>query len=216
MAERLDPGQLDGSDLEGLTLPVLPLANGVVLPQMVVTLALETDEAKAAGEAAAETGQILLVPRFDNGRYGRVGTIANIENRGTLPGGAPALVVRATARAHVGAGVIGTTAALWVGVEPVAETPPTERARELARDVRAAVSALFDQLGGRRLTEVLRGRRGPRRARPTWPAGGPTSPSSARSSCSRRSTSRSGSPRCSSGSRRPWPSSRCPSASARK
>jgi ATP-dependent Lon protease len=157
MAERLDPGHLDGSELAAATLPVLPLANGVVLPQMVVTLALETDEAKAAGEAAAETGQILLVPRFDNGRYGRVGTIANIENRGTLPGGAPALVVRATARAHVGAGVIGTTAALWVGVEPVAETPPTERARELARDVRAAVSALFDQLGGRRLTEVLRG-----------------------------------------------------------
>ncbi len=157
MAERLDPGQLDGSELAGLTLPVLPLANGVVLPQMVVTLALETDEARAAGEAAAETGQILLVPRFDSGRYGRVGTIAKIENRGTLPGGAPALVVRATARAHVGAGVIGTTAALWVGVEPVAESPPTERAHELARDVRAAVSALFDQLGGRRLTEVLRG-----------------------------------------------------------
>ncbi|HEX2383766.1 MAG TPA: endopeptidase La [Acidimicrobiales bacterium] len=157
MAERLDPGHLDSSDLDGLTLPVLPLANGVVLPQMVVTLALETDEAKAAGDAAVETGQILLVPRFDSGRYGRVGTIANIENRGTLPGGTPALVVRATARAHVGAGVIGTTAALWVGVEPVAETPPTERAGELARDVRAAVSALFDQLGGRRLTEVLRG-----------------------------------------------------------
>jgi ATP-dependent Lon protease len=157
MAERLDPGQLDGTNLDGLTLPVLPLANGVVLPQMVVTLALETDEAKAAGEAAAESGQILLVPRFDSGRYGRVGTVANIENRGTLPGGTPALVVRATGRAHVGAGVIATTAALWVGIDPVAETEPTERARELARDVRAAVSALFDQLGGRRLTEVLRG-----------------------------------------------------------
>src|SRR3954452_14943114 len=131
MTERLDPGQLDGRDLEGSTLPVLPLANGVVLPQMVVTLALETDEAKAAGDAAAETGQILLVPRFDNGRYGRGGTIANIENRGTLPGGAPPLVVRATARAHVGAGVIGPTAPLWVGVEAVAETRPSERAREL-------------------------------------------------------------------------------------
>ena len=140
-----------------LTLPVLPLANGVVLPQMVVTLALETDEAKAAADAAAESGQILLVPRFDNGRYGRVGTIATIENRGKLPGGTPALVVRATGRAHVGAGVIGTTAALWVAADPVAEVEPTDRAAELARDVRAAVSALFDQLGGRRLTEVLRG-----------------------------------------------------------
>ncbi len=151
MAERLDP------TLDSLTLPVLPLTQGVVLPQMVVTLALETDEAKAAADAGAETSQILLVPRFENGRYGRVGTIAKIENRGTVPGGTAALVVRATSRAHVGAGVIGTTSALWVGVEPVAESEPTERAHELARDVRAAVSALFDQLGGRRLTEVLRG-----------------------------------------------------------
>src|SRR5207248_3418278 len=108
MSERLDvnPGS---TGLDSLTLPVLPLTSGVVLPQMVVTLALETDEAKAAADAAAESGQILLVPRFDSGRYGRVGTIANIENRGTLPGGTAALVVRATARAHVGAGVIGTT-----------------------------------------------------------------------------------------------------------
>jgi len=147
MAERLDT----------LTLPVLPLTSGVVLPQMVVTLALETDEARAAADAAADNGQILLVPRFDSGRYGRVGTIANIENRGTLPGGTPALVVRATGRGHVGAGVIGTTAALWVQVEPAPEPSPSPRAHELARDVRAAVAALFDQLGGRRLTEVLRG-----------------------------------------------------------
>ena len=35
-----------------LTLPVLPLTSGVVLPGMVLTIALETDEAKAAVEAA--------------------------------------------------------------------------------------------------------------------------------------------------------------------
>src|SRR5581483_2133311 len=159
MSERLDADRADRPDRLDFhqTLPVLPLLNGVVLPQMVVTLALETDEARAAADAAAEGGQILLVPRFESGRFARVGTIAEIENRGTLPGGSPALIVRATARANVGAGVIGSTAALWVGVEPIAERPPTERARELARDVRAAVAALFDRLGGRRLTEVLRG-----------------------------------------------------------
>ena len=96
MAERLDTERLDQA-----TLPVLPLASGVVLPQMVVTLALETDEARAAADAAADAeGELLLVPRFpDGGRYGRVGTIAKIENKGTLPGGTPALVVRAIARA---------------------------------------------------------------------------------------------------------------------
>src|SRR5437016_1758165 len=156
MSERLDvnPGS---TGLDSLTLPVLPLTSGVVLPQMVVTLALETDEARAAAEAAEEAeSELLLVPRFpDGGRYGRVGTVAKIENKGTLPGGAPALVVRAIARAHVGAGVIGTTSALWIHVEPIDEGAPSERAIELATDVRAAIGALFDRLGGRRLTEVL-------------------------------------------------------------
>jgi ATP-dependent Lon protease len=125
---------------------------------MVVTLALETDEARAAAEAAGDAeGELLLVPRFpDGGRYGRVGTVAKIENQGTLPGGTPALVVRAIARAHVGAGVIGSTAALWVHAERIDDSAPSERAIELAADVRAVISALFDKLGGRRLTEVLK------------------------------------------------------------
>jgi ATP-dependent Lon protease len=156
MAERLDT----------LTLPVLPLTAGVVLPQMVVTLALETDEARAAAAAAGiasgtdganRTGQVLLVPKDENGRYAKVGTLATIEDRGNLPGGTPALVVRATGRAQVGAGVIGQTAALWVHAEPVAEQPPSARATELATELRAAVRVLFDRIGGRRLTEVLNG-----------------------------------------------------------
>jgi ATP-dependent Lon protease len=153
MAERLETEGLDTG-----TLPVLPLTSGVVLPQMVVTLALETDEARAAADAAAEGGgELLLVPRFpDGGRYGRVGTVATIENRGTLPGGTPALVVRAIRRAHVGAGVIGTTAALWVHTDPIDDEEPSARAIELAGDVRAVIGALFDRLGGRRLTEVLK------------------------------------------------------------
>src|SRR3954452_14905551 len=154
MADSVDTERLDTG-----TLPVLPLSAGVVLPNMVVTLALETDEAKAAADAATATAnELLLVPRFpDGGRYSRVGTVATIENTGTLPGGTPALVVRATGRAHVGSGVIGTTAALWVQVDRIDDAEPSTRTRELAGDVRAAVSGLFDQLGGRRLTEVLRG-----------------------------------------------------------
>src|SRR5437763_13684640 len=158
MAERLEFEGLDTG-----TLPVLPLTSGVVLPQMVVTLALETDEAKAAADAAAEAdGELLLVPRFpDAGRYGRVGTVATIENKGTLPGGTPALVVRAIRRAHVGAGVIGTTAALWVHAEPIDDVEPSARAVELAGDVRAVIAALFDRLGGRRLSGVVQEGPGP-------------------------------------------------------
>src|SRR3954454_4169945 len=152
MADSVDTERLDTG-----TLPVLPLSAGVVLPNMVVTLALETDEAKAAAEAAAATAnELLLVPRFpDGGRYSRVGTVATIENTGTLPGGTPALVVRATGRAHVGSGVIGTTAALWVHIDPIADEAPSDRVTELAGEVRAAITALFDVLGGRRLSGLL-------------------------------------------------------------
>ena len=44
------------ADLSTVTLPVLPLRNGVVFPHMVVTVAIESDEARRA-IAAAETAQ---------------------------------------------------------------------------------------------------------------------------------------------------------------
>ena len=71
------------AELDTMTLPVLPLTNDVVLPGMVVTLALETDEAKAAADAAAKAGNtLLLVPRLPDGRYARVGS-------GAPTGGSP-------------------------------------------------------------------------------------------------------------------------------
>jgi len=62
-----------------LVLPLLPLTTGVVLPGMVVTLTIESDDARAAVDAASTTEEklLLLVPRID-GRYARVGTIAAI------------------------------------------------------------------------------------------------------------------------------------------
>jgi len=157
-ADNAPVGAGDENVARRLTLPVLPLTAGVVLPQMVVTLALETDEARLAAESAgASTGQLLLVPKDENGRYAKVGTLATIEDRGTLPGGTGALVVRATGRARVGAGVIGQTATLWVHADPVDDAEPTEHTAELATELRATVRALFERLGGRRLTEVLRG-----------------------------------------------------------
>ncbi len=138
-----------------LTLPVLPLPDGVVLPGMVLTIALETDEARAAVEATGDDDRLLLVPRV-GGRHPAVGTVARIESRGTLPSGTPALVVRAVSRALLRAGVAGTGSVLWLEAEPV-DPPATDEARELATELRAAFRALFEQIGGRRLTEMLRG-----------------------------------------------------------
>ena len=82
-------------------LPLLPLSSGAVLPQMVVTLALETDEARRAGAAArAAGGRVVLVPRVD-GRYARVGVVAQVEDAGALPSGVAALVVRGMYRASI-------------------------------------------------------------------------------------------------------------------
>jgi ATP-dependent Lon protease len=143
-------------------LPVLPLSSGVVLPQMVLTIAAETPEARAAVAAAEPVDdQILLLPKRPDGSYARIGTVAHIENRGNLPNGTSALVVRATTRAAVGQGVVGQggdTTALWVQVEPLDEPEaPSARASELAVELRAALRALFESLGGPRLADVLRG-----------------------------------------------------------
>jgi ATP-dependent Lon protease len=146
-------------NVEITALPLVPLSSGVALPHMVLTIAAETPEARAAVAAADRVGsQVLLVPRTADGRYARIGTIATIEDRGKLPGGTPALVVRATTRASVGQGIVGDTAALWVKAEPIEETPlPADLARELTTELRAALRALFESLGGPRLSEMLRG-----------------------------------------------------------
>jgi len=152
-----DPAE-GGPTGERLTLPLLPLSTGVVLPQMVVTIALETDEARTAADAAeAGAGVLLLVPKVD-GRYARVGTVARVESGGELPNGVRAIVLRGLHRAVVGVGVPGTTAGLWVEAEPVIDPdPPTERAGELAREYRAVVGAISERLRAGRMREALNG-----------------------------------------------------------
>jgi ATP-dependent Lon protease len=139
------------------TLPLLPLTSGVVLPGMVVTATLETAESRAAATAAREAGQLLvLVPKVGE-RYARVGTVAKIEDAGELPGGQMAIVVRGLNRARIAAGVAGTGSATWVEIEPISETDPTPRARELAREYRAVIESILESRGARQVAETLRG-----------------------------------------------------------
>jgi ATP-dependent Lon protease len=138
------------------TLPLLPLPDGVILPSMVVTIALESPEAQAAAAAAADhDGELLLVPKVGD-RYARVGVLARVESAGTLPGGTQALVVRATGRAHIGAGGVGAGAGLWVTSEPVPEGDPSEEARRLGAELRATLRVLFEALGDRQVRGILR------------------------------------------------------------
>ncbi len=143
--------------LESNTLPALPLPDGVILPGMVVTIAVESDEAQAAAAAAADAdGQLLLVPKVGD-RFARVGAVARVESTGVLPGGTQALVVRATGRARLGAGVVGTGAGLWVTAEAVEESPASDEAKALGAELRATLRALFEQFGDRQVRGILRG-----------------------------------------------------------
>jgi len=147
------PEQLDTQ-----ILPLLPLTSGVVLPGMVITLMLETDEAAAAASAAREQGDLLvLVPRVGS-RYAAVGTVAKIEDTGRLQNGMEALVIRGLHRAVVGTGVAGTGDATWVQVEEAFETgSDSARVRELAREYRGTVENIVEARGVPQVAEVLRG-----------------------------------------------------------
>jgi len=139
-----------------LTLPVLPLRSGVVLPGMAFTMALESDDAKAAAAAARSAGgRLLLVPQLD-GRYLSIGVIAEIVEQGELPGGLPAIVVRGDRRATIGTGVPGTGDALWVEAEPVEEPPATPEVAELAREYRAVLENILLSRGAGRVAAQLR------------------------------------------------------------
>ena len=138
------------------TLPLLPLTSGVILPGMVFTMALETEEARVAVEAAGSAGgRLVLVPHID-GRYAVVGVVAEIVERGEIPGGPPAMIVRGLERAAIGTGVPGTGQALWVQVEPISEGPATDNVTELAREYRAVLENILLSRGARQLAERLR------------------------------------------------------------
>ena len=139
---------------------MLPLSTGVVLPSMVVSIALETDEAKLAAEAAGNDRLLLLVPRID-GRFARVGTVARIEESGELQNGLRALVVRGMHRAVIGAGVPGTSGALWVQAEPLPALPPSPRAQDLAREYKAVVQSILEERGAIAVADAIRGMNDP-------------------------------------------------------
>jgi ATP-dependent Lon protease len=132
------------------TYPVLFLDDEVVLPGMVVPLEMTSqvqatlDAARAARGASRERLRLLLVPRID-GHSGVTGTVAEVNQIGRLPGGEPAVVLRATERARIGIGVTGPGAALWVEAEPQPVPPADARARELAAEFKSVLTSILQQ-----------------------------------------------------------------------
>jgi ATP-dependent Lon protease len=123
---------------------------------MVFTMALESDEARVAVEAARSAGgRLLLIPHIE-GRYASVGVIAEVMEEGALPGGLPAVAVRGDQRASIGTGVPGTGEALWVEAEPLIDGEATPAASELAREYRAVLENILLSRGARQVAAQLR------------------------------------------------------------
>ncbi|MGI9576666.1 MAG: endopeptidase La [Microthrixaceae bacterium] len=156
-----EPGTPNESGAGHATLPVLTLTSGVVLPQMVLTVALETEEATAAVEAAltAEqsdgSGLVLLVPRIGDA-HASVGTIANIDQAGELPGGMRGVFLRGLRRARLGAAVAGTGDALWVEAHEIETPVVTSTDEELAREYRAVLEAILEHRRVPQIAEFVR------------------------------------------------------------
>ncbi|MDH4279707.1 MAG: LON peptidase substrate-binding domain-containing protein, partial [Acidimicrobiia bacterium] len=100
--------------------PVLPIPDGVIFPEMVVTVTMQSDEARRLLEDVGGDAKttLLLVPKTDD-KYAKVGVTATVVGRDRMPDSTPVVTLRAHHRAVVGSGVIGRTGGLWVEAEVV-------------------------------------------------------------------------------------------------
>ena len=139
---------------EPINVPVLFVADQVVLPGMVVPIALD-DAARAAVEAARATdsGKLLIAPRLDD-RYPSYGVIASILQVGRVAGGVAA-VARGERRAHIGAGANGAGTALWVEVTEVDDAEPTDETRALAAEYKKLLLAMLQRREAWQIVDVV-------------------------------------------------------------
>jgi ATP-dependent Lon protease len=139
-------------------LPVLPLTQAVVLPQMSATIPTDSEDARKAVTAAlnAET-LLLLLPKVD-GRYATVGVIAKIEEKGNLPDGTEVVAVQGRTRAVLGEVTPEAGGPLWAEVTPSPDPKSwSDRATELAHEYRAVVENILELRGAAQIAQVLRG-----------------------------------------------------------
>ncbi len=119
------------------TLRLVPLDDIVVFPNMNLTLAIdvETDD------------RVLLVPRHGT-EFASVGTIAEVTDRVTLPGGAPAVSLNALSRGLAGAAHTDAHGVLRIETEAFSDDDSVSGdLRELEREYRAVVEEILELRG---------------------------------------------------------------------
>ncbi len=154
--------------MSAISLPVLPLSDVVVLPGMVVSVELDAEReaainaARMAARSVPRSGirsvdpraQVLMVPRLE-GRYGRVGVVADITQMDRLSDGRTAVVVRAVQRAKIGSGVTGPGDALWVEATVIETPAPDERTAELGAQYKQLLITLLQKRGAWQIVDAV-------------------------------------------------------------
>src|ERR1044071_8398879 len=93
---------------------------------------------------AGTESRVLLVPRHES-VYATVGTVAEVVERGRLPGGAQVATLTGLHRALIGAAETGTGGRLFVEAEErLDETPAPVKTRELETEYRAVVQEILE------------------------------------------------------------------------
>jgi ATP-dependent Lon protease len=134
----------------------LPLAElpGTVLPGAVITLALVTDQARRAVEAARNAGDSRVLLRAAGSD--ELAVVAQVPDVGALPTGEPVAIVRVDARARVSAVHTSERGATYADAEILRDPRPTPRVEALTRELRGVLEQVAELRRSRRLPELLR------------------------------------------------------------
>src|SRR4051812_24759912 len=132
----------------------LPLAElpATVLPGAVITLALVTDQARRAVEAAKGVGDGRVLLRAGDGQ---LAVVAQVPDIGNLPTGEPVAIVRVESRARITAVHTSERGATHADAEILRDPRPTPRVEALARDLRGVLEQVAQLRRSRRLPELL-------------------------------------------------------------
>jgi ATP-dependent Lon protease len=116
---------------------LVPLEDAVVFPGMTITLTIDI----------GDDDRVVLVPRHES-EYASVGTVADVVERVSLPGGAQAVVLSGVHRGALGTARAGHDGRLRVDVEEKPdEAPPGVKTRELEVEYRAVVEEILELRG---------------------------------------------------------------------
>jgi ATP-dependent Lon protease len=142
-------------------LPLLPLDDGVILPNMAIAIAITSDEARAAFDDALATDgppRVVIATRR-NGQFSPIGVVAELDGQpAMLPGGHRGATIRALHRAELGQGQgEGIGGALRIAVtEHPDPDEVSAHAHELAREYRIVIEEILEARGASGIVAFLR------------------------------------------------------------